>query len=104
MTLKLHIGNTIYVILDGLRDSVSGAYINSATVTVTVLQDGTPVSGESWPVTMTYVGGSNGKYVGTLSSGLSLDTTGIYNLNVHTVSGTLVADHNFRSVGVVRDT
>lgn len=53
--------------LDGLQDEAADSYLNSATVTVTLVdEDGTNVTGQSWPTTMTYVTSSNGKYQGTI--------------------------------------
>lgn len=61
------------VILSGLKDEVSGAFINIATVEVTLVdRDGTPVTGQSWPTSMPYVAGSDGVYRGTLSDSLDL--------------------------------
>jgi hypothetical protein len=57
------VGNTNVLDLLGLKDALTNAYLNSATVTVTVKDaSGVAVPGESWPVTMAYVAGSNGNY------------------------------------------
>lgn len=59
--------------IDGLQDQSDSSYINDATVTVTLLDAGdNEVSGQSWPLTMSYVSGSNGKYRATLIDTLSL--------------------------------
>ena len=62
--------NTIEVVIEGLKDISAGSYINDATVTVTIYAaDGTTeVTGETWPVTMDYVAGSNGNYLGIISA------------------------------------
>lgn len=59
--------------LNELYDNIGAAYINNATVTVT-LEDasGTEITGETWPLAMSYVAASNGKYRATLTSVLSV--------------------------------
>ncbi len=53
------------VVLDELHNSATGAWTNGATVTATLYDSsGSEVAGSS--ITLTYVAGSNGKYVGTL--------------------------------------
>lgn len=55
----------------GLQDARTSAYLNSATVTVTVVDtSGTPIAGQSWPTTLDYVAGSNGNYVAVLEDAL----------------------------------
>lgn len=55
-----------------LRSGVTGNYLDLATVTVTLKDsDGAEVAGASWPMAMTYVAGSNGKYRATLPASLS---------------------------------
>lgn len=69
--INLYAGNnTIEVELVGLKDASAGTYINDATVTVTMYgEDGsTEVTGETWPVTMSYVASSNGNYLGVVSA------------------------------------
>lgn len=65
------IANTNVLQLEGLKNSLTGAFLNSATVTVTVKgPDGVNVSGETWPLTMDYVTSSNGNYRGILAHSL----------------------------------
>ena len=58
---------------DGCEQIDGFAYINNATVSVT-LKDraGADVAGESWPLAMNYVAGSNGVYRATLAFALAL--------------------------------
>lgn len=59
--------------LNGLRDQVSGSFINNATVTVTVkTAAGIVVTGETFPLAMNYVVSSNGKYSATLKKELAV--------------------------------
>ena len=59
--------------LDGLQNSDTLAYLNSATVTARVLKpDGTEVAGVSWPITLSHDGGTTGIYKGTLPDTMTL--------------------------------
>lgn len=59
--------------LENLKNEVNGAYLNSATVTVTLKDSaGMNVTGTTWPKAMTYVAASNGMYRATLPYGLAL--------------------------------
>lgn len=56
-----------------LQQETTGNYLNSATVEVTLYDDeDNEISGESWPLTLSYVSGSDGKYRATLSKDLQL--------------------------------
>ncbi len=56
----------------GLVDP-AGAYVNSATVEVTLLDSaGAQVAGETWPVACAYVAGSDGVYRGPLRDALTV--------------------------------
>lgn len=59
--------------VDGLINKQTNAYINNAVVIVTLKTlDGVNVTGETWPLSMSYVASSNGKYRATLKYTLSL--------------------------------
>lgn len=67
MSLTLYISNDNVLTLVGLQNSVSAAYLNAATVTVTLVDsEGTDIAGETWPVSMAYVASSDGNYRATL--------------------------------------
>ena len=69
--------------LDGLQDQSTSAYINDATVTVTLLDSsGSEVSGETWPLTMSYVAASDGKYRATLADTLVIKPNKRYQAKV----------------------
>jgi len=59
----LLIANSNMLELNGLHNAVTNTFVNSATVVAT-LQDsqGVDVVGETWPVTLSYVSGTNGCY------------------------------------------
>lgn len=54
--------------IDGLRDPVTGNYVNTAVISVTMYEaDGiTTVTGQTWPLVLSYVATSNGNYNGLL--------------------------------------
>jgi hypothetical protein len=59
--------------LTGLKNLATGAYINNATVNVTLTRDGgEQVAGQSWPTPLAYVNGSNGEYSCALTRTLVL--------------------------------
>jgi len=69
----VYIENDNLIQLTGLQDAATSVYVNNATVTVTVTdRKGVNVSGQSWPLTLSYVASSNGNYEGTLEDGLVL--------------------------------
>jgi len=72
-THLIYEGNDMTIELRGLEHEVTGDYIDNATVAVTLKDsDGAEVAGESWPLTMSYVADSNGKYRATLVDTLTL--------------------------------
>lgn len=79
MTDILYLQSDNLLEVTGLQNVATGAYINNATVTVTLVDaGGTAVSGQSWPATLSYVSGSNGDYRVTLEDTLSLSENGTY--------------------------
>lgn len=70
---ELYVGNDMLLDLARLRDTIDGSYLDAATVTVSLAtQAGVPVVGESWPLALDYVTGSNGTYSATLRDTLEL--------------------------------
>jgi len=77
LVFTLYAGNTTIFEVQSLTHSVDGTPINNATVTVELQDpDGAQVTGETWPLAMSYVSGSNGVYRATLPSTLVV-TTGV---------------------------
>ena len=69
----IYISNDNLLTLDALTNTADSSFINDATVTVTLVDStGTEVTGETWPLAMSYVSSSNGKYQATLTDSLSL--------------------------------
>lgn len=69
----LYYGSDMLLEVSGLKDQANGAWINDATVAVT-LEDSADnlVVGESWPLALTYVTGSDGVYRAILRDTLTL--------------------------------
>lgn len=60
---NLYTGTYNLVVISGLWNSNTDAFINNATVRITLKDDaGVNVTGETWPVTGSYVSGSDGRY------------------------------------------
>lgn len=93
--MNLFIGNSNVVQLRGLRNAVTGQYINNATVAFSVLRNGAAVSGGNG-IPMAYVPGSNGNYAGVLPETASLNST------VHLVIITADAGSNADAVWTIR--
>ena len=71
----IHIDNDTQVTLEGLRVADQTTPINDATVVITLVERDTldDVLGQTWPVTMNYVSGTDGNYRAVLSNALVLD-------------------------------
>lgn len=68
-----YVGNTNDLELTGLKSESEDIFLNNVTITVTVNDAaGSPVTGENWPITMTYIAGSDGNYVVGLSYELAI--------------------------------
>lgn len=60
--------NTNNLLLSGLKSSAEDIYLNNYEITVTVKDAaGAAVAGETWPLLMTYIEGSNGDYITAIS-------------------------------------
>jgi hypothetical protein len=80
------------IVLRGLNNGLSGAYVNNATVQVTLRNaGGAELSGISWPVTLVYESGSNGDYIATLDKALDVAPRDRITAKITAVSGTLDA-------------
>ena len=70
---NIYLNNDNLLSVENLKNAATDVYINDATVTATLKDKlGANVTGQSWPLTMTFVSSSNGTYRGTLEDGLSL--------------------------------
>lgn len=61
--MTVFVANTNILDLVGLKNELTEAFINGATVTVTIeTKAGVEVAGQTWPLTMSYVAASDGNY------------------------------------------
>lgn len=92
VTLSLWTGNDNLIILDQLKDESTGSFVNNATVTVESITDssGNTISGVTFPISMSYVTGSNGKYQGILEETASLTDYTRYTVTIKAVQGASV--------------
>lgn len=75
----IYVGNDNELEVAGLRNEMTGADMNNATVTVRLTTTaGVDVDGAAWPKTLPYVAGSNGLYRATLPYTLTLVPGGRY--------------------------
>lgn len=80
--------NTNLIVLDALRDALSGAPITNAGVTCTLYNAiGDEVAGQAWPLAMVHQG--NGVYVGTLEPTLDLSEHERYMAVIRADAGSL---------------
>lgn len=69
----LLVANDQTIRVNGVQEEVTGDYLNSAVVSVTLKNmDGTEVAGETWPIILDYVPASNGDYLGNIEDGIQL--------------------------------
>lgn len=70
MRVAFHQNDNLLEVI-GLKDEAAGQFLNDKTVTVTVTDvKGAQVAGETWPLAMAFVAGSNGDYRATLKETL----------------------------------
>lgn len=79
-------GSDITVLWSGLKDHVTGSFINDATVTG-VLKDAAGSTVQS--ITFAYVAASDGNYRGTITAAANLVATYAYELTVTATAGSL---------------
>lgn len=78
----LYVGNDMILELRGLQRQDTAAYMNAATVTVTMKDsEGTTIAG-SWPQAMGYVSSSNGVYRATLAYNMAVTENARYTATV----------------------
>jgi hypothetical protein len=86
--MTVFVGNTNILDLLGLKNATTGAWINDATVTLTVKDAvGAEITGESWPQAMNYVSGSNGDYRAILEDDLEFTPKQTYYAHIRADAG-----------------
>lgn len=75
--------------LDVQLDDGDGVFLNSAAVTVRLIDTATEaeITGQTWPYTLAYVAASDGEYLGTLSKDVVVTKGQRLTLQVTAVSG-----------------
>lgn len=75
--------NSNLIYLSDLKNELTDAYINNASVSATLLNaNNAPVEGPSWPLAMNLLQGSDGDYVLVLPNTLDLTENAMYTLKV----------------------
>ena len=89
----MFVDNDMLVEVKGLQDSSDDTFLNAATVTAVLLDEtGTQVTGGSpQPISLGYVGGSNGIYQGIFDSVVALTNGDCGTIEITAVEGTLDA-------------
>lgn len=103
MSKKIYAGNDHKLTVDRLRDT-DGQYINAAIVEAKVIDsDGNGVEGQTWPLSLSYVEGSDGKYEGILDDAMELQSGKNYTLVINTVDGDSVGHWELEVTASVRN-
>lgn len=85
----LLISNTNMIWIEGLKNDVTGAYVNDATCSIVeVLTSADAVVSGSSNISMTYKTASDGRYYGALPHTVSLTEDATYTVHVLAVDGT----------------
>lgn len=66
--MEIYLANDNLLELIGLKDAVTDTYINNATVTA-ILKNaatGEELTGQTWPISLSYIASSNGDYRATI--------------------------------------
>jgi len=84
----LYKGNDMVLELSDLTNETTGANVNDASVTVTLVDSaGIAVAGDTFPKTMTYVTGSDGLYRTTLLDTMTLTENAKYKAKISANAG-----------------
>jgi len=102
-----YIDNTNSLILTGLQSVAENEYLNNVTPTVTVKDsEGNDVTGEAWPLEMSYIEASNGNYQVALSAALEFEDgekyTAIIDVDASDTSEERIGHWEFGFTGKVR--
>lgn len=90
----IYLSNDHLLEVRGLKNIAADEYIDDATVTVTLVdEEGAEVSGQSWPLTLSHVAGSDGIYRGTLTDSLSLTVDLEYTAQITASGGSNLAGY-----------
>jgi hypothetical protein len=97
------VGNTNLLELSDTTDEITDTFINDATVVATVVdEDGVEVGGETWPLSMPYVTGSDGLYRGALDPGIEFIAGECYIARITATDGGSVGYWEFHFTPITR--
>lgn len=89
MTTTAYVANTNVLEVRGLKSAIEDAFINDATVSVTVKDgEGVEVAGQSWPAAMAYVTSSDGWYRTIIEDGVDFEADETYYAFIDADAGT----------------
>lgn len=98
----LYIDTDDCIRLSGLKDVVTDAYVNDATVTATVYDsDGIAVSGAE-DLSIPYIADSNGNYAGQVPNTVTITKDAEYEVEVTAVKGDFKTTYRFNATGAYK--
>lgn len=84
MSINLYVGNANTVAILGLKNGLSGEFINDADANLTIKNmQGSDVGGAPWPIALNYVGDSDGEYRALLPDTLEISAGDYYQLIIN---------------------
>lgn len=93
----IYIGSDNVILIDGLKNSRTGAFVNDAVVGVTLKDhNGTELTGDTWPSVGSYQTGSDGDYQIPIAAAVSVSVGQVVEAVVTAVSGGLTLTWNLR--------
>ena len=99
-----YIGSDNVIQLADFYDAVAGSYLNSATVTATMTDlSGNEVTGVTWPMTLSYVAASNGKYLVTVDKAAVVTENATYFVTITAAEGGIDKQFRRRVIAVYDD-
>lgn len=100
----LYVGTNSMVVVSGLYDHNAEAFVNNATVRITLLDsNNSEVSGETWPVTGNYVTDSDGRYHVLLDTDADITAGNDYIIKLEVLVSVLVVSTTYIEVVALED-
>jgi len=99
---QLLINNDMEIRVEGLQDQ-EGTYYDNADLELTLeTLDGSEVSGQTWPVSMSYVSGTDATYKATIQDTVDISEGQAYIAHIVGSAGGLDIDIRLRAIAVYR--
>ncbi len=101
---EIYLNNDNLLSIEALKNASSGSFMNDATVTATLKDSsGNTVSGQTFPLTLSYMADTDGNYQATLSDSLNIIESTIYTAEITATSSSgLVAKWNMELTATKR--